>query len=748
MILEQNKYENIWKTKHKNLEEEIKETTNQLQYSLDLCFLVDCTGSMKKSIEEVKNKIFSIIRQVKDQIKGLKTRIAFLGYTDIDFAEEDQFKILNFVPAYHYKHFTKFLDKIEAAEKGLDTAEDVVAGIDKVKELNWNSISRILIHIGDAPPHGMKYQPAEYIRKYGRNDRFYDKGQPMMLNEEEIIKNLRLRGIDYFIGEVPSNHRSLEYMIKIFRESYNSESLNPRKIVDFKINLVDSHFVRDILTSIDKSNLITKTLVDNIQKENFDEEKEEEKDKEKEKEKEKEKKKEKSQEGEGEGEEEEYWYEEEEVDIISIDKTATLKSLLSEKKVPVKKQVGRVKISRRPIGRGNYNFGFHMLDLKSNKHMVGKLLIEQSEEKKINKERILKELAVHTITYQLSEYYNAQNPIEFIDLIETKVYFFKNRNKYNYFLAQPYLSLITHLKHFHLNKKSSLRKQRNFLRCINDNDWRFSHKRWVIAQAFTHLSYHLSDQKWLITEFKGINTLILNPKLYHMDKEKWYEYDEGKSGIENWIRNHKCNVVCKMLHLEEIDKSKLTPLPDYSRMREKHKKRKFKNIKRRRQQKGKMKGKTDKGKEKKIKKDEKKIKGKQKDNDKGKMIKASTNTRKRKKKEKKLDTKKKKKTSTKTKQKKKKNKQTNKPKHPPYRKMITNTLKQTKSQKGWSRQKIYQKIKSKYQLGFGQNYHLRSALEKLSNEGIVKQKKQHFTLTANIHQVAKKKRNNNKDKKN
>ena len=88
--------------------------------TLDLCLLMDCTGSMSSWITRSKDTLKEIIDAVKSQNTGLKVRVAFVGYRDIE----------------HSQRFTiqEFTDDIELVKKfisktgttgGADWPEDV-----------------------------------------------------------------------------------------------------------------------------------------------------------------------------------------------------------------------------------------------------------------------------------------------------------------------------------------------------------------------------------------------------------------------------------------------------------------------------------------------------------------------------------------------------------------------------------------------------------------------------------------------
>jgi uncharacterized protein with von Willebrand factor type A (vWA) domain len=51
--------------------------------TLDLCFVMDCTGSMGASIKACADKICEVVDTVKQEFQGLTAfNIAFVGYRD------------------------------------------------------------------------------------------------------------------------------------------------------------------------------------------------------------------------------------------------------------------------------------------------------------------------------------------------------------------------------------------------------------------------------------------------------------------------------------------------------------------------------------------------------------------------------------------------------------------------------------------------------------------------------------------
>ena len=63
---------------------------------VDLCFLIDCTGSMSPSISHVKETINTWTAEVAARYPEGDFRCAFVGYTDYDQPEDVRTKLLDF----------------------------------------------------------------------------------------------------------------------------------------------------------------------------------------------------------------------------------------------------------------------------------------------------------------------------------------------------------------------------------------------------------------------------------------------------------------------------------------------------------------------------------------------------------------------------------------------------------------------------------------------------------------------------
>ncbi|MBI3191155.1 MAG: VWA domain-containing protein, partial [Pedosphaera parvula] len=127
---------------------------------IEVCFVLDTTGSMGGLIEGAKQKIWSIANEMISAKPTPELKLGLVGYRD---------------RGDHYvtKHFdlTADIDAIYAelqkfqANGGGDTPESVNEALaDSVRKMSWSqdrSVLKIIFLVGDAPPH-MDYDGPKY----------------------------------------------------------------------------------------------------------------------------------------------------------------------------------------------------------------------------------------------------------------------------------------------------------------------------------------------------------------------------------------------------------------------------------------------------------------------------------------------------------------------------------------------------------------------------------------------------------
>jgi len=184
--------------------EQALQQRQKVLYGVDLCFIMDCTGSMRPWIEAAKNKI----RELAAAVKNIKTtkkphfRIAFLGYRDIDHGPQ-RYVPIDFFDLEDQGAVAKFQKVLSETKPigGNDPAEDIAGAMNYVlSRMSWKSSTRLVIHFADAPCHGKKYHDIY--------DRFPE-GDPDGLVPEDLLEKFAGKTITYYFGEIDPDTRKM-----------------------------------------------------------------------------------------------------------------------------------------------------------------------------------------------------------------------------------------------------------------------------------------------------------------------------------------------------------------------------------------------------------------------------------------------------------------------------------------------------------------------------------------------------------
>ena len=127
---------------------------------IEVCFVLDTTGSMSGLIQGAKDKIWSIANEMINTEPAPNIKFGLIGYRDL----QDKYVTRRF-------EMTSDIDEIHsklmafAADGGGDTPESVnQALLESVREMDWSedrNVLKIIFLVGDAPPH-MDYDETQY----------------------------------------------------------------------------------------------------------------------------------------------------------------------------------------------------------------------------------------------------------------------------------------------------------------------------------------------------------------------------------------------------------------------------------------------------------------------------------------------------------------------------------------------------------------------------------------------------------
>lgn len=172
---------------------------------LDLCIMMDCTGSMASWIAICAQKVLDIIDAVRRiDPSCAMTRIAFLGYRD--YMDARRFETIDFVEPAAIPELRSHITALRA-EGGGDTPEDIAAAFARVSELSWRQSTKVIIHVADAPCHGRRYHDCDDSKPDGDPDH----------DPETLIAGFARRRIDYYFMRI---HARTDKMTDIFRQVY------------------------------------------------------------------------------------------------------------------------------------------------------------------------------------------------------------------------------------------------------------------------------------------------------------------------------------------------------------------------------------------------------------------------------------------------------------------------------------------------------------------------------------------------
>ena len=139
------------------------EVVPRARLTIDLCFVIDCTGSMSSWIARVQRSVVQLARQIEAEgaasgVAEVRIRFACSAYRD--YFDADRFQQHDFTA--DVAAFVAFVNGL-SADGGADGPEDLVGGLDKALELSWDkqADARFLIVIADAPAHGKQFSSGD-----------------------------------------------------------------------------------------------------------------------------------------------------------------------------------------------------------------------------------------------------------------------------------------------------------------------------------------------------------------------------------------------------------------------------------------------------------------------------------------------------------------------------------------------------------------------------------------------------------
>lgn len=128
--------------------------TNALNH-VDLCFVIDTTGSMGSFIEAAKQQLLNTMKLLSDE-SNIDLQFGLVEYRDHP-PQDTSFVTRVYALTANFKQMQNHINQLDANGGG-DFPEAVYDGIqDAATKMKWRHHScRFILLVGDAPPHGFQ----------------------------------------------------------------------------------------------------------------------------------------------------------------------------------------------------------------------------------------------------------------------------------------------------------------------------------------------------------------------------------------------------------------------------------------------------------------------------------------------------------------------------------------------------------------------------------------------------------------
>ncbi|TNV83840.1 hypothetical protein FGO68_gene9920 [Halteria grandinella] len=444
--------------------------------SVDVLFIMDCTGSMKKYMDQAKTTIIDIIKKVQQCFQGFTFRVGFVAYRDLHDKRYPNIEYIDFTT--RIEAVQDFVGKVQALS-GQDCAEDVIGGLNAGLKLKSNANLLCCFFIADAPSHGSQY-------------------------------HRRSSSYDYLADKIPEN--ALENVLEQYKKMANVVEFTCLKITDdtdimfqkmqkvlpnLTIQKIDSALkFADIVTStiVHHASNHDKQIIKNVIKPIS---------------------------GEGLTTKATFW----QVILPPIPKDALQidETFLKEfgKKLRFVEESCTIKILKDELGKGACSIAHKIHDVTRDRKMVGKVPINfltQEDGLKVVKDRII----TQAYSCFFAQYYRC---VTALDQLQAAPPIFVLPPSY-YVLDEPFKGI----KHIYAEPELNYNEQwarysNNSAFCASQTMASFSHFTWVASQKYL-----------MVTDLQGKGFILTDPAIHSDDSNVFSEStNKGQEGFVSFF---------------------------------------------------------------------------------------------------------------------------------------------------------------------------------------------------------------------
>ncbi len=467
--------------------------------AVDLCFLVDCTGSMSSYIQGVKEKIQSIIEKSKKMLPDLNFSVAFVGYRDhCDGA--DRTVVLDFTTSI--LEFQSFMGSV-AAKGGGDAPEDVFGGIEEVTKLSWSKQTRMLFHIADSPCHGTRFHDPSVGDDYPNGD-------PRGLQIEDLLSKLEGFKVIYWFAKLGN---MTDLMIQAFQSI-------------MKINQIDLASVDGLVEAVAGSvsasvNIYEHDILEEVVRENVK----------------------------GEVVSYRLFNGQPDWSVLEIKNVTVWKNKIPFDLSNIRKPLEvlcepkrSLKIASDPFAKGASRLAYYGRDCTSGEDKGNILVLKQFLYTGENRLDLYKEqMEVQSVAVALANKFNRIKPAGARDVhfAEVSTVTITDGEKQNHFAMERYITG----KYVKFNNNVGFVNETAYTATLN---------------AFSHWTYWATGRYLMVVDLQGVKDessgevryVLTDPAVHCGTLRRFGKTNLGRDGMYKFFRTHYCNGICKAMALK------------------------------------------------------------------------------------------------------------------------------------------------------------------------------------------------------
>ncbi|CAF1273951.1 unnamed protein product, partial [Didymodactylos carnosus] len=228
-------FDSITQNTKRAIEMSFSNSVHNTPLTVDICFVMDCTGSMGSWILAAKQHIKAIADGVQKDMKEKYDkdsilRMAFVAYRD--YTDSNRYDSIDF---HQIPNIGPVETKIasQQATGGGDLCEDVQGGLDKALKLNWTKgdrVAKILVWVGDCPGH------TPFCHNGGPGWDSYLGGLPDVRLMTDIIRDIKDQNIFLLLSDFTQYVEIMLHNIETIYKNDKKES----QVKRIKLNQTDT----------------------------------------------------------------------------------------------------------------------------------------------------------------------------------------------------------------------------------------------------------------------------------------------------------------------------------------------------------------------------------------------------------------------------------------------------------------------------------------------------------------------------